>query len=524
MPARTGAEYLDAINRRRREVYYGGRLITTHVAEHPAFRSVTRSIAALYDMQHDPALADEMTYVSPTTGDRVGLSFLTPRTPQDLVRRRRMIKRWHDATCGMLGRSADYLNSCLMALAAGADFLGQADARYAENARRYYEYVREHDLLLTHTLITPQANRAAGMSAQSDPYLAAAVVRRTERSIIIRGCRLLATLGPVADEIMVFPSTVLKATPEDEPYAYAFAIPCDTPGVKFICRESFDYGRSAFDHPLGSRFDEMDAIVIFDDVEVPWDRVFMVGRPDLCNQIYAATNAVVHMAHQVLIKNVAKTEFVLGVILSIIDTIGIEQFQHVQEKAAEAIVALEQLRASLRAAEADAELDRFGVMTPAWAPLNAARNWYPKVYPRLAELIQLLSASGLMAIPGEADLANPDERPLLDRYMVARNADAESRIRLFRLAWDIAASAFGQRQVLYERFFFGDPVRMAGALYAGYDKQPYIERVRRFLDEAPRRAAEDAEWQAGAGASGNEGGDRRGGGFQPRRPDLGGIE
>jgi 4-hydroxyphenylacetate 3-monooxygenase len=280
---------------------------------------------------------------------------------------------------------------------------------------------------------------------------------------------------------------VLKATPEDEPYAYAFAIPCDTPGLKFICRESFDYGRSHFDHPLGSRFDEMDAIVIFADVRVPWDRVFMVGRPDLCTQIYAATGAVVHMAHQVVIKNVAKTEFLLGVILTIIESIGIEQFQHVQEKAADTIIALEQMRAFLRAAEADAAPDKWGVMTPAWWPLNAARNYYPKTYPKLVELLHLLSASGLMAIPTEADLASPDERPLLDRFMQARSADAHDRIRLFRLAWDMSASAFGQRQVLYERFFFGDPVRMAGAVYQSYDKQPYIDRVKRFLEEQAGR-------------------------------------
>lgn len=484
MGVRTGRQYIDAINAQRRTVYYNGELITTGVAEHPAFRGVTRSLAGLYDLQHDPELVDEMTYVSPTSGQRVGMSFLTPRTPDDLVRRRTMMKRWHDTTCGMLGRSADYLNAALMAMAGGADFLAQADPRFAENARRYYEYVRENDLLLTHTLITPQANRAVGPAKQADPYLAAAVVRETADGIVIRGCRLLATLGPVADEIMVFPSTVLKATPEDEPYAFAFAIPCDTPGLQFICRESFDYGRSAFDHPLGSRFDEMDAIVVFTDVLVPWERVFMRGRPDLCNQLYQATGAVVHMAHQVVTKNVAKTEFLLGVVLAIIDTIAIEQFQHVQEKAAEVMIALEQLKALLRAAEADAAVDQWGVCTPAWWPLNAARNWYPRTYPRLVELIHWLSASGLMAIPTEQDLAHAEVRPLLDQYMQAARAGARERIQLFRLAWDMAASAFGQRQVLYERFFFGDPVRMAGAMYASYDRQPYIDRVKAFLHKA----------------------------------------
>ncbi|MBX5475979.1 MAG: 4-hydroxyphenylacetate 3-monooxygenase, oxygenase component [Clostridia bacterium] len=483
MGARTGREYLERLDSEPRDVWIQGERVVTGITQHPAFRNVTRSIAQLYDMQHDPALRDEMTYVSPSTGDRVGMSFLQPRTHEDLARRRRMIKRWSDASGGMLGRTPDYLNASLMAMAAAADYFREADPRFGDNIRNYYEYVREHDLCLTHTLINPQANRAAGPARQKDPYLTARVVKETDRGIVIRGARMLATLGPISDEIMVFPSTVLKGAPEDAPYAFAFAIPSSTPGLKYICRETFDYGRSHFDHPLGSRFEEMDAVVVFEDVLVPWERVFLYQDTKKCNEVYAATNAVVHMAHQVVVKNVAKTEFILGIVCSIIDTIGIDAFQHVQEKAAEVILALESMRAFLRAAEADAAVDAWGVMTPAWAPLNAARNLYPKMYPRLVEIIQQLSASGLMALPTEADFHSP-VGPVVERYLEARSAGAYERVRLFRLAWDVAASAFGSRQVLYERFFFGDPVRMAGALYQSYDKQPYVDRVRAFLERA----------------------------------------
>src|SRR5690606_20053712 len=183
-----------------------------------------------------------------------------------------------------------------------------------------------------------------------------------------------------------------------------------------ICRETFDLGRQSFDHPLGSRFDEMDAVVVFDDVLVPWERVFMYRRPDLGNGLYAETGAVVHMAHQVVTKNVAKTEFLLGLITLMTDAIGIESFQHVQEKIAEVIVALETLKAHLRASEADASLDRWGVMRPAFSYLNAARNWYPRVYPRLVEIVQQLGASGLMAIPTANDMAGPI-RPDIDKYL-----------------------------------------------------------------------------------------------------------
>src|SRR5690606_11415253 len=147
-----------------------------------------------------------------------------------------------------------------------------------------------------------------------------------------------------------------------------------------------------------------------------------------CNALYAETGATVHMTHQVITKNVAKTEFVLGVVSLITESIGIGQFQHVQEKVASVIIALENLKAALRAAEADAEVDRWGIMRPRWEYLNVARNWYPQTYPRLVEIIQQLSASGLMAIPSEADMNNPEIRPQIDKFLQGRNVDADFRV------------------------------------------------------------------------------------------------
>ncbi|MGQ0569998.1 MAG: 4-hydroxyphenylacetate 3-monooxygenase, oxygenase component [Armatimonadota bacterium] len=501
MGARTGRQFIDGIKANPQEIWIGGERVADP-ATHPAFHHIVGSIAALYDMQHDPALVDDMTYVSASSGTRVGLSFLTPRSHEDLARVRGTMKRWADYSGGMLGRSPDYLNRALMAYAAAADYMAANDPRFGENIRRYYEYAREHDLCLTHTLINPQANRSVGPARQADPYLAAGIVKETGDGIVIRGARMLATL-PVSDEIMVFPSTLLRGGQEDAPYAFAFAIPTAIPGLRFICRESFDYGRSPLDHPLGSRFEEMDAVVIFDDVVVPWDRVFLLRDVERCNRAFAETRAVVHMAHQVVTKNVAKTEFVLGVTALIVDAIAIDQFQHVQEKVAEIIQYLEAMRAFLRASEADAAIDRWGVMTPAWPPLDAARNMYTRMYPRMVEIIHQLGASGLMAIPSAAELAGA-QGSTIDRYYQAARADARDRIRLFRLAWDLALSAFGSRQALYERFYFGDPVRMAGAMFAGYDKAPYMERVRAFLAQAEEEAAapgSDAATQHGAPAA-----------------------
>ncbi|MGH2348665.1 MAG: 4-hydroxyphenylacetate 3-hydroxylase C-terminal domain-containing protein, partial [bacterium] len=308
-----------------------------------------------------------------------------------------------------------------------------------------------------------------------------------------RGARMLATL-PIADEIMVFPSTLLKGKDEDRPYAYACAIPCGMSGLKFICRETFDPDGSTFDYPLSSRFEEMDAVVIFDDVLVPWERVFLLRDVDLCNKAFSATGAVAHMAHQVVTKNIAKTEFLIGLASLMVDAIAVEQFQHVQAKVVEMVYFLEAMKAFARASEADAAVDRWGVMTPAWPPLDAARNMFTWMYPKMIESIQLLGASGLMGRPTKADLDGP-MGPVIERYYQAARADAADRIQVFRLAWDAALSSFGSRQVLYERFFFGDPIRMQMATFASYDRTALMDRVRAFL-----KREDPVAWPSGAPA------------------------
>ncbi|MGD6818908.1 4-hydroxyphenylacetate 3-monooxygenase, oxygenase component [Metabacillus sp. 84] len=483
MPAKTGKEYIDRVDSAQAEIWIHGAKAEGKISEHPAFKGVMKSQAELYDMQHDPNKNEFMTYVSPKTGERVGTSFMQPSTKEELSARRRMMQEWARYHGGMMGRSPDYINAGLMAYGAAAEMFGVQDPLYAKNMLNYYEYARENDLSLTHTLIQPQVNRGVSASRLSDPFTAARIKEKKPDGVLIKGARLLATQGGITDEIMVFPSTLLKQSEEENPYAYAFCIPNNTPGLKFICRESFDYGKSDFDHPLGSRFEEMDTIVVFDDVLVPWERVFSLGDVAVCNQAYTESSAVVHMTHQVAAKNIAKTEFILGILQLMAETINIGQYQHIQEKISEVIIALETLKAYLTASEANAKLDRWGTMTPDFAPLNAARNYFPKMYPRFTEIMQLMGASGLMAIPSEADFSS-EIRPDLDQYLQSATGDAYSRVKLYRLAWDVCMSSFGSRQTLYERFFFGDPVRMASALYSGYEKQEHVDRVKAFLDRS----------------------------------------
>ncbi len=482
MPARTGEEFLARLKENPSEVWIDGQRVDDPTS-HPAFRRGARSLAALLDMQHDPALRDEMTYDSPTSGDRVGMSFLTPRAPQDLARRRLMMTRWARYSGGMMGRSPDYLNASLMAVAAASSYFGANRPEFRDNIERYYEHVRENDLCMTHTLVNMRRTRSAESLMGADD-VGLRVMRETGEGIVVNGARVLATLGPISDEIMVFPSTVLSTMPDAESYAFAFSIPSATTGLKFVCRESFDLGRSSFDHPLGSRFEEMDAIVLFDDVLVPWERVFLLGDIERCNNAYAATHALVHMMHQVVIKNVAKSEFVLGIAAHMVEALGSGHLPNVQGLVAELIIDLELMKACLRAAEADAAIDEWDVMCPNRTPLDVARNLFPKMYPRMVEVLQLLGSSNLMATPSNADFESEIGREL-EHYLSTDTMSGFDRARLFHLAWDVACSAFGSRQVLYERFFFGDQTRMASALYNGYDMDTLKSRVGDFLARDP---------------------------------------
>jgi len=481
MAARSGRQFLERLAAARVHVEIQGETVTSNIPGHPAFRNVVNSYADLYDMQHDPAYRDVLTYPSPATGAPVATSFLTPETPADLAKRRQAFKIWADRSLGMLGRTGDYLNSALMALASAHDWFAQAGPGFGENIRNYYQMVREEDLLCTHTLVPPQANRAVAASQQASGSLMAHVVAEDDNGIVIRGARLLATIGPFADELLVFPSTVLRNAPEDKPYSFACAIANDTPGLRYIAREPLDYGRPRHDHPLGSRFEESDAVVVFDDVHVPYERCFVLADPELCNGFYARTSAVVHMTHQVIARTTAKTEYILGLTSLLTEAIGIGRFQHVQADIAEVISTLEMLRAFARAAEADAEMNEFGVLTPAWAPLNAARNLYPKLYQRFPEILRKLGASGLMATPTQADVSGPAAADI-ETYLQAAALGGAERVALFRLVWDTCISAFAGRQALYEYYFFGDPVRMAGAYVGSYDLSPYQAAVRAFLD------------------------------------------
>ena len=320
---RTGKEYLEGL-RDNRNIWMHGKKVDD-VTKQDGLRRCAETLATFLDNQHHPKYINDLTYID-DDGDRCAIAFQIPKSKKDIKARGKSYYEWAKWSNGYFGRTPDYKNASVMSFAAATSFLergikGQGGKAMAQNMLNYYNYARKNDKVLTHTLVNPTYNHQQGYKGKFSEKVALQVVKETDKGIIVNGARLLATLGPLADEIEVFPSTVLKATPDNIPFAFAFAIPIATEGLRLICRDSYDLGKSNFDAPLSSRYEEMDAVVIFDNVLVPWERIFMYGEPELCNPAFSETNAVVHMMHQVACLKLAKSEFMVGLMCSIVQSI-----------------------------------------------------------------------------------------------------------------------------------------------------------------------------------------------------------
>ncbi|MBT8079651.1 MAG: 4-hydroxyphenylacetate 3-monooxygenase, oxygenase component [Gammaproteobacteria bacterium] len=474
---RNGEQYLEGL-RDGRDVWIHGEKVKD-VTRHPGLSRGAQTLASFMDRQFDPALQDTITYEE--DGNRYATSFMIPKSKDDVVKRGAAFYEWATWSNGMFGRTPDYKNASLMAFGSATDFLAEGKPEYGENMKAYYEYVRDNDKVLTHTLVNPTFNHAQAQEGKYSDKVALQVVRETDAGLVVSGARLLATLGPHADEIEVFPSTLLKASEENLPFAFAFAIPIGTPGLRLICRDSYDHEKSHFDAPLSSRFEEMDAVVTFDNVLVPWERVFMYRDPLMCNRAFAETNAVIHMMHQVACGKLAKAEFIVGLLCAMAKATGKDKDMNIKGQIAEAMWIAESVRAFRYSAEQQAHPDQRGNYIPLRRPLDTSRNLFPKMYPRLVEMVQLLGSSSLMATPSEADLTN-DIAHDVGQYFQTVNLDSRERIALFRLAHDVAVSGFGNRQALYERFFFGPQNVMASIYFDLYNKDDMMDRVTELLN------------------------------------------
>ncbi len=476
--ARTGQQFLDGLRGDAREIWLNGEKIT-HPLDHPQLRAAAESMARVYDLQHEHAA--EMLAPSPDDGRLVNVTHLIPRSREDLERRRCAVELTAAISAGLMGRTPDYLNVTFACFAGRADvWARRGNAQGATNLVAYQKLMRDRDLSTTHSIMNPQVDRTKPEAEQAAGEVALHKVDETKDSIVVRGARMLATLAPYADELTIYPGSDIR--PQDGRYALSFAIPMGTPGLKFICRDSYSKRRDRFDYPLSSRFDEMDAVAIFDNVEVPKERVFLDGDTEGYSEVISDTGWRGHIMHQAFTRAYVKLSFALGLGHLIANTTGVVRFDHIQEKLGQIWNMAELTRSALVSAEAGSQLDEGGVWYPDDRPFLALRGEMPKWLPYVNELLQLIGGGGFMCTPSRADLDGP-LRPLIETYYQAAGADAERRIRLFRLAWDYIGSDLGGRGELYERFYLSDSWRMTALSYKLADKSFAESLVEQFLHD-----------------------------------------
>jgi len=453
MPARTGSEFLDGLSRTKRELWVDGEQILD-VPAHPKLAGAAATLAAVFDRQHE--FADECLVPDPETGEPINISHQICKSRDDLRRRVEGLSRISEFTVGLMGRTPDYMNMKLASFAARwRDWAGAdgCNPDGAENLVAFQKRLRRQDISLTHTIIQPNNDKRTDGAIVGNK-VTLHKVGETRDAVVVRGARILATLAPFSDEIVVYPALPLPKGAED--YALAFSIPVDTPGLKFLCRDSASVQADVFDRPLSSRYDEQDAFVILDDVEIPRERMFLDGRPGsvaIYNSV-GKTGLRDNMTTQTTIRALNKLEFAYGLATRMAEAIG-DHSPATNEMLGELLSYVEVTRSAIRCSvEEGYDIGVDGTWFPGGRALTPMRSLLAVWFPRVNEIITLIGSHNLLAAPSRAQLDDPVMRPFIDEFMLgADGIDAEERAGLFRLAWDFVGSNLGGRNALYERFY-----------------------------------------------------------------------
>lgn len=477
MPARTGAEFLRGL-KDGRAIWVGDEKVTDPVT-HPAFSGAAHGLAAVFDLQHEAAA--DCLFPDPETGEPINVSHMIPRCPADLKRRHRGLRRIAEHTVGVMGRTPDYMNVTYAGFAGCFDeWAEHGNEAGAARQVAYQKFLRRNDISLTHTLIHPTVDKARDELPGQENDVILRKVADTEHGIIVRGARILSTLAPFADELAVYPARPLP--PDGDKFAVSFCIPMETPGLKFICRDSVAGTPNRFDFPLSSRFDEQDAFLIFDDVEVPRDRLFIDANVKVYNQVMTRSwNA--NVMQQTMVRASTKLEFAWGLATAMAEAIG-DKSPAAQQMLGELWSYAELARTAVENAEDHPKEWSNGVWCPGADPLSALRATMPFWMPRANEIIKLLGSHNLLATPTWHMMNNADLRPYIDKYLRGANdTNAERRIRLFRLAWDYAGTALASRVELYERFYLTSGARNQQRAQLNAKRDRAMALVERFLTE-----------------------------------------
>lgn len=466
---RTGAQYIDGIKNDGRRVFIDGEEVAD-VASHPAFREAVRSIAGLYDIASDPANRDLMTFPSPVTGEPVNRIWQLPRTEADLHARRGAIARWSEATFGLMGRSPDHVAGFFTGWASAPEVFARNGAtERAECLMRFFEFLRDRDIFITYTIVPPQIDRSKPMHQQDPADLYAGVVEERDDGVVIRGAQMLGTGTALSDYVCL--SQVTPVRPGDENHAINVAIACNAPGVKIYSRRSYAAAaNSIFDYPLAARFDETDSLVVFDDVLVPWEQVFVYKDIEICRDQWWDTGSHAMGNHQAQIRLCTKLQFLMGLAKRIAEMNGVAAIPAVQTLIGDMASYAAMLEGLVEAQIATCTTNANGIAEPGRQALYAAIVLQAEAYPKMLNWMRELCGGGVIQLPSSAlDFDNPEIRADIERYNQSPGYNGEERVKLMKLAWDLIGSEFAGRHDQYEKFYAGPPFVVKTRMYQAYD-------------------------------------------------------
>ena len=475
MAARTGAQYIDGLHDDR-SIWVDGERVSD-VTDYPGFTGSLKGLAGYFDWQH--------SHANECLSDGENISHRIPRCLDDLSRRHVGLERLARYSAGMLGRTPDYVNVTFAGFAGQPAIWKQAgnDQGY-ENLIAFQREAAERDLALTHTIIHPIVDKRVRDYEGENRRLALNKVDETAESIVVSGARILATLGPFADELTVYPGHPI---PTDQPeLALAFSVPMNAPGLKVICRDHYGVNSGGFDRPFSSRFDEQDAFIVFDEVEIPKCRVFCDGLPEVYNSALGH-GWTGNIMQQTSIRAQVKLEFAYELATRMAVATGQNERPDVAQLLGELWSYAELTRSAVHTAESQAFDYGDGTWFCDERPFVALRPTMPGWMVRANEILKLIGSHNLLATPAAADFDDEELKPILDKYLKgAAGMNAKDRSRLFRTAWDFVGSALGGRTELYERFYLASSARMYGAAHALAQRDREWEAVPTFWSQTDR--------------------------------------
>jgi 4-hydroxyphenylacetate 3-monooxygenase len=462
---KTGAEHIKSL-KDGRTVYIDGEL-AGDVTEHPAFRNSVKSAASLYDFQALPENIELMTFVPEGSNRRVNRSWQMPRNYDEMVLRRKAMQAWSGVSCGFLGRSPDHLASALVGQRMGIEVFRKHSPDRAKAFANYFEEASRNDYFLTYVIINPQAQRGKGWGEQ-DEDLVARVVDEDSAGVTIRGAKMLGTSSIMANEVFVANLQPLKVG--EEALAFSCALPMNAKGLRVLSRKSYEASAvSVFDNPISSRFDENDALIYFDDVKVPWERLFVYRDPDMCRAQFHDTPGHAYQNYQAQIRLSVKVRFLVGLARRITEAIGTTNMPSVSEQLGYLAAHSSMVDAMLSGMEAS------GTRLGEWYVPNkhfmySAQVITQDLYPKIINTIRELAGGALIMLPSSIhDFGNPELVPIIEKTQRAVGMSPEHKVKFMKAAWDAIGSEFGSRHTQYEMFYAGARFVTAGHSFRTYD-------------------------------------------------------